>query len=169
MHDTNGTDNGYDRYGKQINNNGGDKTDTMYNDDGSVLSSTSVESIGVDGGLIDSMRGYGYKVDFKMATGAIMEDNTIFEWYAGGKVLGLVGKGFNTLTGGLKQWVRIGGSYIVEGGFKTVSVRWGAGGDYWKNIGSEFLQSVNKSLRQMKISFDSWRTADPGHFHLWKK
>ncbi len=70
----------------------------MYNDDGSVFSSTSVEGIAGHGGMNGSLRGYGYKVNFKMATGAITEDNTIFEWYAGGKVLGLVGKGFKFVS-----------------------------------------------------------------------
>jgi hypothetical protein len=160
-------DNGYDENGKQINNNGGDTTDYMYDKYGHVLSSTSVE---YKGSVPSSspLRGYGFKGSV-MATGAIEVDNSLFEMYTGGKVFGLVGKGFNALTGGVKQWVRIGSSYSIEGGFKTVAIRWGAGGKYWKTIGSEYLQGLNKSLRQMKISFDSWRTADPGHFHLWKK
>ena len=89
--------------------------------------------------------------------------------YVGGKTLGYAGKGFNAFTGGLKQWFRVGNSFSIEGGFKTVSARWGAGGNYWKKIGSEYLQGINKSLRETKIKLDNWRTADPGHFHLWKR
>ena len=70
--------------------------------------------------------------------------------------------------GPLKNWIRLGESYSVEGGFKTFSLRWGAGGNYWKKIPSTTLQNVNKSLRQTKIPLDNWRTVDPGHFHFKK-
>lgn len=161
-------DNGYDQNGNEINKNGGDTTDYLYDNEGNITDSTPVKFRGAIPSSGGPLRGYGFK-GFAMASGAITQDNTIFELYAGGEALSLAGKGFNAFTGGLKQWFRVGSSYSIEGGFKTVSLRWGAGGNYWKKIGSEYLQGVNKSLRQMKISFDSWRTADPGHFHLWKK
>jgi len=70
--------------------------------------------------------------------------------------------------GPLKNWLRVGTSYSIENGVKTFAIRWGAGGKYWKNIPSTTLQGVNKQLRQTKIPIDSWRTVDPGHFHLFK-
>jgi hypothetical protein len=169
-------DNGYDTEGNKISNKGGNKTDYLYNKEGHLLGSKSVICIGTDwcgmtslDGSIPKLTMRGFGVKSYLATGAITVDNTIFEFYAGGKLLSLAGKGFNSFTGGVKQWFRVGSSYSIEVGFNTVSIRWGAGGNHWKNIGSEYLQSLNKSFRQMKISFDNWRTADPGHFHLWKK
>jgi YD repeat-containing protein len=175
MHSGGDDDRGYDKNGNQINDNGGETTDYMYDDNGKIINTVAVSTYGPNPGFTSldgtpaklTMRGFGVKS--YTASGAITEDNTIFELYAGTKALNLAGKGFNALTGGLKQWIRIGNSYSIKGGFKTVSLRWGAGGNYWKKIGSEYLQGVNKSFRQMKISFDNWRTADAGHFHLWKK
>ncbi|MXV37295.1 hypothetical protein GO491_01195 [Flavobacteriaceae bacterium Ap0902] len=80
--------------------------------------------------------------------------------------------GLNSLklaTGGLKQWIRFyGKSYSHVGQFKTYSTRWGAGGDYWKKIGSTVLQKWNRNLRQMRLPGNNWRVKDSGHFH-WKK
>lgn len=75
-------DNGYDENGKQINNNGGDKTDYIYNKDGGVVSSTSVK---FKGAIPSSspLRGYGFK-GFAMASGGINEDNTIANFFTGG-------------------------------------------------------------------------------------
>lgn len=96
--------------------------------------------------------------------------------YVGGKVLGSVlGNVSNKVTSfigkytrGIKQWIRIGSSYSVKGGFKQYSTRWGAGGNYWKKIGNPTLQNWNKSLRNTKIPGNSWRVQDKGHFHWWK-
>jgi len=72
-------------------------------------------------------------------------------------------------TGGLKQWLRLGPSYSVNGGFKTFGLRWGASPRYLNKIGNPFLKELNKGLRNLKIPINSWRTADPGHFHFWRQ
>ena len=71
-------------------------------------------------------------------------------------------------TGGMKQWFRLGKSYSVEGGFKTYGLRWGASPKYATKIGNYTLRQANQEFRKSRIPFKSWRTADPGHFHLWK-
>ncbi|MCK6610376.1 MAG: hypothetical protein L6Q78_04980, partial [Bacteroidia bacterium] len=71
--------------------------------------------------------------------------------------------------GPLKNWIRVGPSYSIEGGFNTFAIRWGAGGQYWKNIPSTSLQNANKILRQLKIPVNNWRTNDPGHLHIFKE
>lgn len=71
-------------------------------------------------------------------------------------------------TGGLKQWVRIGESYSRAGRFRTYGIRWGAGGNYWRRIENTTLRNLNQEIRQMKLPFGGWRSADPGHFHFWK-
>ena len=97
-HAAHSDDNGYDKYGKQINNNGGDSTDYIYDDNGNEISFTSVKFGAIPGS--GSLRGYGFK-GFRMANGAITEDNTIFGLYAGNKVIGtglsLLGDGFNAV------------------------------------------------------------------------
>ncbi len=71
--------------------------------------------------------------------------------------------------GPMKNWLRVGPSYSIEGSFKTISIRWGAGGSYWKKIPSTTLQNLNRGLRETKIPLNNWRTADQGHLHLWKR
>ncbi|SFD47488.1 hypothetical protein [Flavobacterium phragmitis] len=108
-------DNGYDQNGKQINNKGGDTTDYLYDEKGNIIESTNVKFIGAisQGKFRDlgGFRGYGFK-GFSMATGSIVEDNTIFELYAGGKVLEGVSASFKFLraSGG-----RINGFSISKG------------------------------------------------------
>ncbi|MFB9109794.1 hypothetical protein [Flavobacterium gyeonganense] len=117
-HAAHSDDNGYDKNGNQVNNNGGDTTDYMYDDNGEIISSTSVTYRGVSQGEFGSnggkLRGYGFK-GFKLSTGAIAEDNTIFEMYAGGKVLGAgwsyLGEGLNTLK---TPFFRATGNFIRE-------------------------------------------------------
>ncbi len=80
-------------------------------------------------------------------------------------------KGLNLLgkaTGGAKQWLRLGKSYSIDGGFKTFSLRWGASPRYASKIGNVTLRELNQSMRNWKIPFKSWRTADPGHLHFRK-
>lgn len=43
----------------------------------------------------------------------------------GGSVLGRGLSSIRIATGGSKQWLRLGSSYSVEGGFKTYGLRWG--------------------------------------------
>jgi RHS repeat-associated protein len=75
--------------------------------------------------------------------------------------------------GPLKQWFRMGNSYSKAGTFDTYGVRWGASparnGKFIKQIGSSNLQVFNQKIRNWKIPGDSWRTADPGHFHFYKR
>jgi hypothetical protein len=84
------------------------------------------------------------------------------------KGLNLLGKSFNAATGGAKQWLRLGRSYSVEGGFKTYGLRWGASPRYASKIGNVTLRQINQDFRKWKVPFKSWRTIDPGHLHLWK-
>ncbi len=103
MHDG---DNGYDTNGNKISNKGGDKTDYLYDKEGNLLGSKDVNCIGTDWGKMTSLNGSGPKLTMRgfgvksyLATGAITEDNTIFEFYAGGKLIGTglsyLGKGLN--------------------------------------------------------------------------
>jgi hypothetical protein len=71
--------------------------------------------------------------------------------------------------GPMKQWIRVGPSFSKIGGFETIAMRWGAGGNFWKKIPSKTLQEFNKKLRETRLPISNWRTVDPGHFHLWKK
>ncbi|MDR6548698.1 hypothetical protein J2810_004788 [Chryseobacterium rhizosphaerae] len=67
-------DNGYDKNGKKINNNGGDKTDYRYDDNGNVISSTSVKITRSQGGeLSSSFEGYGFR-HYNQGTGGAMYD-----------------------------------------------------------------------------------------------
>ncbi len=168
-------DNGYDKNGKKINNDGGDMTDYIYDDKGNVISHTSVTISTTHGGEISSYyEAYGMRLRTIGTGGALYDpsfDIAITE-IGGGLVfkgLGLGLKYFNTATGGLKQWIRMGSSYSIEGGFKTYSTRWGAGGNHWKKIGNSTLQNWNRSFRQTKLPGNNWRVQDPGHFHWWKK
>ena len=170
MHSGDGADdNGYDKNGNKINDNGGDKTDTMYNDDGSVFSTTAVENITADGGFHDSLRGYGYKLNFKMATGAITEDNTIANLFTGGaaakgvgsllssKSASLVLKYSSTLNKG--NWWRLGQGFNPSTGLKNIRLAWGAHPNYLQQV-PKFLQGINTSLRnfaQGHIHFPNWK------------
>lgn len=67
--------------------------------------------------------------------------------------------------------IRIGPSYSHHFGVKTVnSIRWGASpankGKYLKQIPSKTFRNINQWLRGKKLPWNSWRTVDPGHFHL---
>ncbi|MRR59447.1 MAG: hypothetical protein EG824_14755 [Deltaproteobacteria bacterium] len=84
--------------------------------------------------------------------------------------------GLNALSqaaGPIKQWIRIGPSFSVNGQFDVgMSIRWGAspagGGKYIQQIPSTALQNINQLLRAQQAPFGGWRAADPGHFHLWR-
>jgi hypothetical protein len=88
--------------------------------------------------------------------------------------LGTAGAGsaLGQAAGPLQQWIRLGPSYSRAGGFQVdMSIRWGAsparGGIYIQQIPSTTLQNVNQWLRSLRIPGGGWRSADPGHFHLW--
>lgn len=73
------------------------------------------------------------------------------------------------MTGGMKQWIRIGPSHSISGGFDTeLSLRWGSSPYYKQTIGNRYLRIINQSLRKTKLPGDSWRVNDPGHFHIKK-
>jgi RHS repeat-associated protein len=98
----------------------------------------------------------------------VMAFGTLPLMLSGGKGVSVLKSGIKVETGGLKQWIRTGPSYSVEGGFKTYSTRWGAGGNYWKKIENTRLQEINKLFRQTKLPGNNWRVKDTGHFHWWK-
>ncbi|MBS1571361.1 MAG: hypothetical protein JST62_03050 [Bacteroidetes bacterium] len=163
---------------QKINDNGGNTTDYMYGDNGKQISSTSVKVTFSQGGEVSSsFEGYGFR-NYNQGTGGALYNA---EWDSFSFVTGIselkglvtggiyIAKNFNSITGGLKQWIRTGTSYSIEGGFHTYSTRWGAGGNHWKKIGNSTLQNWNKSFRQTKLPGNSWRTQDYGHFHWWKK
>lgn|GEM_PF-4377475 len=135
-------DNGYDENGKQINNNGGDTTDYMYDKDGNVISSTSVEFKGASSQgefrELGGFRGYGFK-GFSMATGAIAEDNTIFELWTGKKIFDGVASSF--------KFLRASGGKI--NGF---SISRGSG--YGSKSRFDFHKLVNPSKKSN--SFPEW-------------
>ena len=166
MHD----DNGYDKNGKKINDNGGDTTDYLYDENLNIIDSRNVfkGEINIYTGKPDG-RSFGYKP----ISGALSDPTLdILGFYGGGKVIGtglsLLGKGFTAATGGLKQWIRYGTSHSIKGDFATKSFRWGAGGSHWEKIGNPTLQNLNRSFRQTKLPGNNWRVQDAGHFHVKK-
>ena len=68
-----------------------------------------------------------------------------------------------------KPWIRIKPSYSKVNGVKTRSITWGSNAHYRdKKIINPILRKLNENIRNYKIPIDSWRTADPGHFHLYR-
>jgi hypothetical protein len=66
-------------------------------------------------------------------------------------------------------WIRVGKSYSSSNSFKTYAIRWGSN-SHWRNqIGSSRLRNFNARLHNTRIPVNSWRTRDPGHFHLWRR
>lgn len=78
-------DNGYDKNGKKINNNGGDTTDYRYDDNGNVISSTNVKISTFEGGEVSSnMEGYGYRMRTIGSGGALYDPSMdMFQLYVG--------------------------------------------------------------------------------------
>lgn len=110
-----------------------------------------------------------------LAKNATLEDWSFGITYTGLSILGTRGLGsvggvfrVGGAVGPLKNWLRFGDSRSLAGGFLTKGFRWGAGGDYWKNIGNPWLRQLNRDFRKTKIPIDSWRTRDPGHWHWYK-
>ena len=86
---------------------------------------------------------------------------------------GWAAKGAAWAMGPVKQWVRFGESFSYHLGQTTkISIRWGASpignGKYLKQIPSVTMQRFNQWLRGLKLPGSSWRTKDPGHFHIKK-
>jgi hypothetical protein len=95
-HASHGDDNGYDKNGNKINDNGGDEIDYLYDDLGNITDSKLVQ-ISQSTTSEREFRMYGIKV--KPASGALYDPSwDILEFYAGGKV---VGTGLNYLGRGL--------------------------------------------------------------------
>ena len=114
-------DNGYDKNGKKINDNGGDTTDYRYDDNGNIIDSTPVAHSFLEKNF-EVMRGYGFSKDFRMATGAITEDNSLFGMYAGGKV---IGTGLSYLGEGLNL-VKVPVFRAIGQGIRTYAPKLGA-------------------------------------------
>ncbi|WP_390455546.1 hypothetical protein [Chryseobacterium sp. Alg-005] len=82
-------DNGYDKNGKKINNNGGDTTDYIYDSNGKVISSTSVKFTFSQGGELNyTFEGYGFR-HLTIGTGGTLYDPSMdmFQAYVGVKEL----------------------------------------------------------------------------------
>ncbi|ASW74898.1 RHS repeat-associated core domain-containing protein [Chryseobacterium piperi] len=100
-------DNGYDKNGKKINDNGGDTTDYLYDDQGKVIGSTSVKISNFQGGEVSSnMEGYGYRMRTSGTGGALYDPSfdMFTEYYLPGKIVGRIWSGakfiFSTKVGG---------------------------------------------------------------------
>jgi|GEM_PF-6268054 len=94
-------DNGYDKNGKKINNDGGDKTDYIYDDNGKVTSSTNVKISTFEGGEVSSnIEGYGYRIRGIAKGGGTLYDPSMdmFEMYVGG---GQLKAGFSLMKMGV--------------------------------------------------------------------
>ena len=97
-------DNGYDREGKKINDNGGDEIDYRYDDNGNIISSKEVNIIrtGKFGQDLDTygLRVYNIKTgglydpSFDIFTNLYMLGKSLFRLFKGGKFI------FNTKVGG---------------------------------------------------------------------
>ncbi|KAF5295383.1 hypothetical protein FQR65_LT19906 [Abscondita terminalis] len=76
----------YDKNGKKINDNGGNTTDYMYDDNGNVISSTSVKVTYSQGGEVNSsFEGYGFRHYTQGTGGAVMDPSfDIVSAYVGG-------------------------------------------------------------------------------------
>ncbi len=186
MHRSDAPDNGYERDGnggyRQVDTNGGDIIDYLYDENGNIIDRTLVYSMEyrTEFGNSSETRTFGYRGIPKYSSvphgGHALIDPTgdIVYGYAGGGLavrgLGIAWKGFVRYTGFPKQWFRFGPSYSHALGEKTnLSLRWGAGANHWKKIGSPTLQNWNKVFRTTKLPINSWRAADPGHFHIFPK
>lgn len=182
-------DNGYRPDGnggyEQVDTNGGDIIDYLYDENGNIVDRRFVYTMEYETYSTNSsgLRTFGYKgvpvyKEYSSVPqgGHALIDPTgdiVYGWYGGGlalKGLGLAWKGFAAYTGFPKQWFRLGPSYSHTLGQDTwLSLRWGAGGKHWQKIGSPTLQSWNKAFRTTKLPINSWRAADPGHFHIFPK
>lgn len=171
MHNGDSPDNGYDKDGKQINNNGGDTTDYRYDDNGNIIDSTPVQFRAVSQGEfreLGGFRGYGVK-GFPMATGAISEDNTIANLFTGGAVAKGVGsilssksaslvlKYSSTLNKG--NWWRLGNGFNPKTGLVNIRAAWGAHPNYLHQV-PQSLQGLNTTLRNF--------AGGHKHFPNWK-
>jgi hypothetical protein len=72
-------------------------------------------------------------------------------------------------VGPITAWARSGNSYSISGGFNTVAIRWGSNSFHANSIGNSALRNANQNLHNWRIPINSWRTNDPGHFHLWRR
>ena len=165
----------------KVGNKGGDQIDYLYDEhygpvlDRPLLAVAEVEHSTVTTGNFSSgghstESGFGYRIHRKFGGHGLIDDGlSLMPVGRMGHVMGKgIGHYLTRTTGGMKQWIRIGNSFSHAGGFKTYSIRWGAGGKHWQKIGNPTLQKWNRSFRQTKLPGNGWRTQDPGHFHLKK-
>ena len=87
-----------------------------------------------------------------------------------GEWIGLALRGALWVGSRIQTWVRFGDSYSKSSNCPTCAIRWGSnrgmGNKYIKN---PTLRSWNRKLSKTRLPGNSWRTRDPGHFHLWRK
>ncbi|AZI21442.1 RHS repeat-associated core domain-containing protein [Chryseobacterium taklimakanense] len=171
-------DNGYDKNGNKINDNGGDTTDYVY-ENGKIVSSTSVKTSYSQGGELSySLEGYGFR-HYNQGTGGALTDPSfgLMTDYVLGKAvfkgLGIVGefggKYISTKSAQFiiknakylnkNNWIRIG-----EGtgkGAGHIRISFGAHQNYLNEV-PKFLRPLNQWMRN--------NIGSSGHidFHNWK-
>jgi hypothetical protein len=160
-HRSDAPDNGYERDGnggyKQVDINGGDIIDYLYDENGNIVDRRFVYTMEYETYSTNSsgLRTFGYKgvpvyKEYSSVPqgGHALIDPTgdIVYGYAGGlafRGLGIAWKGFVRYTGFPKQWFRFGKSYSHTLDSKTyLSLRWGAGGDYWKKNSKSYSSKL---------------------------
>lgn len=72
-------------------------------------------------------------------------------------------------AGAVKNWVRVGPTFSKAAQQATVGIRWGASPAHVTKVPSPTLQEWNQALRNTQLPGNSWRTADRGHLHLWRR
>ena len=65
-----------------------------------------------------------------------------------------------------RLWIRYGESFSRSGDFETYAIRWGSNTRYSNEISNRILRSWNQRLHSIRLPGNSWRTRDPGHFHI---
>ena len=141
-------DNGYDKNGKKINDNGGNTTDYRYDDNGNIVSSTSVKITFSQGGEVSSsFEGYGFR-HYSQGTGGAMMDPSL-DIVSFATSLGEIKAGYTLLKMGLTSVPK-----LTTAGFRMMKV-----GD----ASSSALKSsvfFTKFLRNAGLNFSvkSWPT-----------
>lgn len=111
----------------------------------------------------DSIQKTGHYADYPdlgkgMANGAIVGVTSYNPAVRVGKYVGTPG-----------QWFRLHDSFSKAGQFRTFSASWGSNAHHRSKIGSKYLRDLNEKFRNTQLPGNSWRTQDPGHFHIFKR
>ncbi|CAA7386973.1 RHS repeat-associated core domain-containing protein [Chryseobacterium fistulae] len=92
--------NGYDKNGRKINNNGGNTTDYMYDEQGKVIGSTSVKITRSQGGELNStFEGYGFR-HYNFGTGGALYDPS-WDVVSLATSIGEIGAGYSLIKMGV--------------------------------------------------------------------